>query len=185
MSEIPSMQSAADRLMLTLARALRPHAPTVTSDISERGEDIRILTLQNPHLPRWGLQFICPAEPDGQEELHGSLWFGAVEITGYLSAEEAESTIRAVLDGEITAVLHYRNEEALADHRPSARRWVFLTTPEDEDARRLEALRARLSRPVTLMERIRGTDIGIYEITLWQSSEIIRHLPQKKERKHT
>lgn len=185
MPDIPAMQTTADRFMLTLARALRPHAPTVTSDTSEEGEDIRILTLQNPYLPRWGLQFICPAEPDGRGELHGSLWFGAVEITGYLSTEEAESTIRAVLDEEITAVLHYKSEEALADHRPSPRRWVFLTTPGDEDIERLAALREKLRRPVTLMERVRGTDIGVYEITSWQSSEIIHHLPQKKERKHT
>lgn len=178
------MQTVADQLMLALTRALRPYAPTVAADVSPEGQDIRILTIPNPTLPRWGLQFICPAEPDGRGELHGSLWFGAVEITGYLSAEEAAPTIRAVLDGELTAVLQYKDQDALADHRPLPRRWVFLTSPEDGDLERLEALRTRLSRPVTLAERIRGREVGLYEFASWQASQIICHLPLKKERKH-
>lgn len=179
------MPTPADQLLLTLVRSLRDYAPVVATDTSPEGTEIRILTIPNPTEPRWGLQTIWPAEPDGRGELYGSLWFGAVEITGHLSAEDAESTIRAVLDGEITAVLRYKDPEALSDHHPAGPGRVFLTLPGEEDAVRLTALRERMSRPVTLMERIRGRDIGVFEFADWQTSEIIRHLPPEKERKHT
>lgn len=177
------MQTPVDQFFLSLTRALRTYAPRVTSDTSPQGEDIRILTIPNPNESRWGLQFICPAEPDAKGEIYGSLWFGAVEITGHLSSDEAEGTLRAVLDGELTAVLRYKNEDAWTNHRPAAWQRVYVTAPGDEDIARLAALKERLSRPVTPIERIRGREIGLYEFATWHSIEFIRHLPQKKPQK--
>lgn len=180
------MPTAAEQFMPELIRTLRSYAPTVTADTDAQGRESSILTIRNPRDSRWSLQFICPNQPDRQGELYGSLWFGAVEITGYLSAREAGDTIQAVLNGEMTCVLRYRNEDALNDHRPSSGwRKVFLTSPAGDEDAALAALRARLRTPVTIRDRLAGTYIGIFEFANWRENDIITRLPGKKERNRT
>ena len=180
------MPTAAEQFMPELIRTLRSYAPTVTADTDAQGRESSILTIRNPRDSRWSLQFICPNQPDRHGELYGSLWFGAVEITGYLSAGEAGDTIQAVLNGEMTCVLRYRNEDALNDHRPSSGwRKVFLTSPAGDEDAALAALRARLRTPVTIRDRLAGTYIGIIEFANWRESDIITRLPGKKERNRT
>lgn len=179
------MPTAAEQFMPELIRTLRSFAPTVTADTDAQGRESSILTIRNPRDSRWSLQFICPNQPDRQGELYGSLWFGAVEITGYLSAGEAGDTIQAVLNGEMTCVLRYRNEDALNDHRPSGWQKVFLTSPAGDDDAALAALRARLRTPVTIRDRLSGTYIGIFEFANWRENDIITRLPGKKERNRT
>jgi hypothetical protein len=176
------MPTAAEQLISVLTLTLRQHAPTVVSDMDEQGRDILLLTIRNPNDERWSLQFLCPNDAQAQRALRGTLWFGAVKITDYLSAEEACGTIQAVLDGNVTAVLRYRDGEALSDHHPSGLQKVFLTAPAGGDDAALAALRAHLQSPVTLRDRLGGTYIGIFELANWQNSEIIHHLPKKKER---
>ena len=79
------MPTAAEQFMPELIRTLRSYAPTVTADTDAQGRESSILTIRNPRDSRWSLQFICPNQPDRHGELYGSLWFGAVEITGYLT----------------------------------------------------------------------------------------------------
>jgi len=179
------MPTAAEQLMPELIRTLRSYAPTVTADTDAQGRESSILTIRNPRDSRWSLQFICSNQPDRHGELYGSLWFGAVEITGYLSAGEAGDTIQAVLNGEMTCVLRYRNEDALNDHRPSGWRKVFLTSPAGDEYAALAALRARLRTPVTIRDRLSGTYIGIFEFANWRENDIITRLPGKKERNRT
>lgn len=182
------MPTATEQLMQELTRLLRNYAPSVQSDTDAEGRGTRILTVRNPRDGRWSLQFLCPADPDRQGALIGSLWFGAVEITGCLSAEEAPDTIQAVLNGEITCVLRYRNADELSCHRPSGWKKVFLTGSAGGDDTALAALQARLRTPVTLWERLVGTYTGIFEFANWQTCETVARLPGKpgkKERNRT
>lgn len=173
------MPTAAEQIMQELVRSLQNHAPSVQWDTDAENRDMRILTIRNPYNERWSLQYTCPVEPDRRGELYGSLWFGAVEITGYLSAEEALDTIQAVLNGHITAVQRFRNRDAQVNHHPSGFCKVFLTAPDGDDDEALAALRERLARPVTFWERLTGTYVGIFEFANWQQTLTVSHMTGK------
>lgn len=157
-----------------LTRAFSSYRPRVIYDTSEKGERIMEFLLPNPHEPRFSISLQCKEIRRQTDSC--TLWFGQAEITGHLDPDMAVSAIETILNDELVAILRYKNEDAYDNHRPAEKaQWLYqLTDDEDDDSEALEKMKQKLQSPPSLMDKLGGKLVGVFEIFSWNENEVIR-----------
>jgi len=161
-----------DEFSTLLTRTFALHRPRIIKDVDDKGKAIVEFILPNPTEPRFSISLQIN-ETRGFVETC-SLWFGQAEISGYIQADMVAGAIQEIIEDHVVAILRYKNQDAYDDHRPSGKQWLYqLTDDEDDESAMLEAMRQRLLSSPTLMEKISGKYIGVFEIFSWTQSEVI------------
>lgn len=155
-----------------LIKTFAPYAPKTIEDVTDKGASVIEFVIPNPHEPRFSVS-VEIREARGYVDTC-SLWFGRAEISGHMDKEDIIPAITSIISGELVAILQYKNQDAYDDHRPSGKQWLYqITDDEDDDTPMLDAMKEKLQSPPTLMEKISGKMIGVFEIFDWEGSEII------------
>lgn len=161
-------------LMNTLRTGLRDLSPNFSTDVSENGGDVLLVTVRNPHDPYWGVTYEAGADRSGR--VTGSLWFGQCRVTGFLDASDAAAAIRSVTNGQIVAVVRYRNEEDREDRHPSDLQKVFQLLPDgqDDDSAAYASLMKKLHSEPGFFSRFDPDSLGVFEIAQWGEVTVLR-----------
>ena len=102
-----------------------------------------------------------------------SLWFGEAEIAGAMDPTDAMAAIEEILADRIVAIVRYKNRDAYDNHRKistAPMEWLY-QLPDDEGE--LTAMLDKLKKPATLMEKLGGKYVGVFEVYRWNGSEIL------------
>ncbi len=165
-----------DSFAAHLTRALAPHCgpgerPRAVTDTDDKGRTVLEFTLPNPHESRHSVS-LTVSEHRGTVT-SCALWFGPVEIAGYLIPEDALPAIEEIVAGNMVAVARYKTRDAYDSRRKASSggiQWVY-QLPDDRSE--LDALLDRLKRPAGLFERIGGGMTGVFEVFRWDGCEVI------------
>ncbi len=161
-----------DEFSTLLTRTFAPHRPRIIKDVSDKGKAVVEFILPHPQEPRFSISLQIN-EAGGMVDTC-SLWFGQVEVSGFIKADMVAGAIQEIIDDHIVAILRYKNQDAYDNHRPSGRKWLYqLTDDEDDESIILEEMRHRLHASPNLMEKISGKYLGVFEIFSWTQSEVI------------
>lgn len=161
-----------DEFAVLLTKAFAPYHPRVIKDTNDKGGSIMEFVLPNPEHPRFAVS-LQVREDKGYADTC-SLWFGQVEISGYMDIHSVVSAIEEIISDRVVVILRYKNQNAYDDHRPSSRKWMYqLTDDEDDDSAALEAMKARLRTSPSLAEKISGKFLGTFEVFSWSENEVI------------
>ncbi len=174
--------SGFNEFISALRLSLRDLSPDFTSDVNDKGEELLLVTVRNPHNPYWGVSYEAFLDKDGH--IRGSLWFGQCEVTGFLAGEQAEAAIRSVTSGEITAVVRYKTDEDLEDRHPSGWQRVFQVLAEDDgddDRAALDALLGKLRSKPTFLDGFDRNTLGVFEVAVWNGVTVIRRTKTVKK----
>lgn len=163
-----------EALASLLLKTFSGYRPRIIYDVTDKGEEVMELLIENPREPRFSIAFQAIGKRKQVDTC--TLRFGQAEITGILEPDMAAPAIATILRDELVAVVQYKNDEAYDNRRPlpKASRLFQLTDDEDDDSQELEKLKQRLSAPPSLMEKLTGKYIGVFEIFCWNESHIIR-----------
>lgn len=156
-----------------LTRTFASYHPRVIYDTTDKGEQIMEFLLPHPTEPRFSVSLQVHAFRKQAESC--TLWFGQAEISGRLDPEMAPSAIDTILNDELVAILRYKNDDAYDNHRPSGNQWLYqLTDDEDDDGEALERMKQKLTSPPSLMDKLSGKSVGVFEIYSWDRSELVK-----------
>ncbi len=167
-------QYTLDEFASSLTKAFASFRPRVIYDTTDKGEDVMEFLIPNPTEPRFSVSLQAKGKHKQVETC--TLWFGQAEIKGQLAPDMVPSAIDTIVNDELVAILRYKNEDAYDNHRPADKSvWLYqLTDDEDDDSAALEKMKQKLSSPPSLMEKLSGKTVGVFEIYSWDESEVIK-----------
>ncbi len=157
-----------------LTRIFAAYRPRVIYDTTDKGEDVMEFLIPNPTEPRFSVSLQAKGKRKQVDVC--TLWFGQAEIKGQLDPDVVPSAIDTIVNDELVAILRYKNENAYDNHRPTDKAvWLYqLTDDEDDDSEGLAKMKEKLHTPPSLMEKLNGKLVGIFEVFSWSESEIIK-----------
>ena len=166
----------AEELTARLLRALAPRLPRecrprIISDVNDKGLPVTELVLPHPEIPHRSIT-LSACERRGLVDVC-SLRFGEAEITGALDPADAVAAMEEILSDNIVVIVRYKNRDAYDNHRKiasSPSEWLY-QLPDDEEE--LTAMLDRLQKPATLVERLGGKYVGVFEVYRWSHSEVL------------
>lgn len=156
-----------------LTRTFASYRPRVIYDTTDKGEDVMEFLIENPYEPRFSVSLQARGKRRYTDVC--TLWFGQAEISGHLDPDLAPSAIDTILNDELVAILRYKNEAAYEDHRLSGHQWLYqLTDDEDDDGEALEKMKQKLLTPPSLVDKLGGKTVGVFEIFSWSESQVVK-----------
>ncbi len=157
-----------------LTKTFASYRPRVIYDTTDKGEDVMEFLIPNPTEPRFSVSLQAKGKHKRVDTC--TLWFGQTEIKGQLDPDVVSSAIETILSDELVAILRYKNDDAYDNHRPADKAvWLYqLTDDEDDDSEALTKMKEKLNTPPSLMEKLSGKLIGIFEVFSWSESEVVR-----------
>ncbi len=157
----------ADTLTAHLIRTFGGHAVT---DTDERGRTVLNFHIANPTEPRHSIALVATVF---RGSVHFcSLRFGQAEISPALAPDDLTPAINAILSGQITAVVRYKNRDAYDDRRRASHgraEWLYRLS---DDAEAYEHMLKKLGTPANVWEKLMGTATGVYEVYDWETSAV-------------
>ena len=155
-----------------LTKKFASFRPRVTYDVTDKGAKTMEFLIENTSAPRFSVSLQAMTKQKLVESC--TLWFGQAEISGMMNPDMAPSAIETIIDGDLVAILHYKNQDAYENHRPSGHQWLYqLTDDEDDDSEDLEKMKQRLASPPSLAEKLGQKYTGVFEIYSWDHAEIL------------
>ena len=155
-----------------LTKAFSSYRPRIAYDVTDKGEKTMDFLIENTSEPRFSVSLRAISKYKLIDTC--TLWFGQAELSGYLDPEMAPSAINTILNDELVAILHYKNQDTYENHRPSGKQWLYqLTDDEDDDSEALEKMKQKLASPPSLMDKLSGKWSGVFEIYSWRTHEVI------------
>ena len=167
------------RLMRTFAHRLAADTPPrVLRDVTDKGQEIMELVLENPRDARHSLSLEMLLDHD--RTTTATLRFGHAEAAVRLDPDEAIAAMEEILADNIVVVTRYKNADAYDNRHPmtGARDTHLYQLPDHAAA--LAAHEAKLGSPVSFFERLLGSTTGVFEIFRWSESHVITHLAGQK-----
>lgn len=157
-----------------LTKTFASYRPRVIYDTTDKGENVMEFLIENPHESRFSLSLQAFSKRKYIDTC--ALWFGQAEITGRLDPDMAVSALDTIVNDELVAILRYKNEDAYDNHRPVEKAvWLYqLTDDEDDDGAALEKMKQKLASPPSLIDKLSGKLVGVFEIFSWSESEVVR-----------
>ncbi len=171
MSNFTAEGFAAHLIRTFTPRLPRGYAPRATPDTDDKGREILLVTMPNPHDPRHSVALTATCR--GEAVTTCALWFGAVEVTGALDPADAVAAVEEILAGNLVAIVRYKNRDAYDACRKASAipsQWLY-QMPDDTDE--LSRMTARLSAKPGLVDRLTGHLVGVFEMYDWERTEIM------------
>jgi hypothetical protein len=153
-------------------RMPRECRPRIVNDVNDKGVPLMEFLLPHPDVPHRSI-ILSAWERRGFVETC-SLRFGEAEIAGALAPIDAIAAIEEILADHIVAIVRYKNGDAFDNHRKisvSPAEWLY-QLPDDEGE--LTAMLDKLKQPATLMEKLGGKYVGVFEMYRWSESSVYK-----------
>lgn len=159
-------------LMRTLSPLCPPDAkPRVSTDTNDKGNEITEFRILHPADPRFSVTLDIHTV---RSMVHTcTLRFGAAEIAGALSPDDAIPAIEEILAGHIAAIVRYKTRDAYDNCRMAGsgqKQWLY-QLPDDEEA--FTGMLKKLRTPAGAWEKLSGKLTGVFEVFRWDGSELI------------
>ncbi|MBQ9780813.1 MAG: hypothetical protein IJW00_07690 [Clostridia bacterium] len=155
-----------------LTKTFSAYRPRVIYDTTDKGEAVMEFLIPNPAEPRFSVSLQAGGKHKWLDAC--TLWFGQAEISGHMDPDMVPSAINTILNNELVAILRYKNRDDYDDHRPAGNQWLYqFTDDEDDDREALEKMKAKISSPPSLIDKLSGKLVGVFEIFSWSRSEVI------------
>ena len=147
------------------------HHPRTVTDVTDKGEEVLEFILPNPEDRRFSVSLQTGTYRGSASDC--TLYFGQAEVTRRLAPEEAVSAMEEILADRIVAVVRYKNQNAYENRRKvnaTPSEWLY-QLPDDAEA--LERMLDKLRKPASLLEKLSGKYVGVFEVYRWSGSEVI------------
>lgn len=150
-----------------LARAFSRYRPTITEDVSDKGEAVTHVVIPHPTEPRYAAMVEAKENKGGS--ISCALWFGSVEIAHIIPTDDIVAAVTEIVEDRIVTAVHYKNRETYDDRHPSGWQKVFqITDDRDTDEGALETLMNRWRTPATFLDHLPvGHRTGVLEVARW------------------
>ena len=152
-------------------RMPRDSRPRIASDVTDKGIPVMEFLLPHPEASQRSIT-LSACERRGFVECC-SLWFGEAEIADAMDPTDAIAAIEEILADHLVAIVRYKNADAYDNHRKistAPMEWLYQLP---DDAGELTAMLAKLKKPATLMEKLGGKHVGVFEVYRWSGSEVL------------
>ncbi len=152
--------------------------PRVLRDVTDKGEEIMEVVLQNPRDARHSVSLEVLLDHDAPTT--ATLRFGHAEVASRLEPDEAMAAMEEILADNIVAVARYKTEDAYDNRHPMTGTRDTRLYQLPDHAAALAAYEDKLASPVGLLERLLGTSIGVFEIYRWSESRVVTRQGRNK-----